>query len=151
MPISQAQANLDDPKQMFAWMFAAGIPDARGEKWPNQPMVPAVCFPALSQMLYDFGCRFDPTKQTKWVGSASGPDRNFQAWGTTTIKPSDIVPDAAAMLAEIAPEEAAAIAKMTPEKHQEALAKSTAAMLASLETLRAATETMNNAKGGAAG
>lgn len=137
MPKTQAESNLEDPKEMFAWMFAAGVPDPRGEKYPNQPMIPGPCMEALSQMLYDFGGRFDPEKQTKWLKRPAGPDMNFRTWETT-----DILPDAAEMLADIAPEKAAAIAQVTPETHQAALAEATTKMLDSIDRLRAAKELM---------
>lgn len=134
LPKTQAESNLDDPQEMFAWIFAAGIPDARGEKYPHQPMIPGPNMPAVSQMLYDFGCRFHPELQEKWVKPAMlGIDRNFQAWGVT-----DVMPNAAEMLADIAPDKAMAVANVTPETHAAALQEVTAKMLENLERLREA-------------
>lgn len=145
MAKTQDESDLSVPEEMFGWMFAAGIPDPRGDKFPNQPLVPATCFPALSKMLYDFGCRFHPEEQKIWVEKASGPTRNFEAWGTTNVKPEV---DAAAMLADIAPEKAALLAQVTPQNHKDVLAKTTADLLESLERLKVAREAMD--KGGAA-
>ena len=147
----QSECNMDDPEQFAAWAFAAGVPDPRGERYPNQPLIPAKCFPALSKMLWDFGFRFDPEKQTKWVGQRSGPTRNFEAWGTTDIKPEDIMGDLAQMAAEEFPEVAAKVAAVTPENHKEAFEAQAKELLSALDRLKAANELMNEQMAGARG
>lgn len=130
---------MDDPKEMFAWMFAAGVPDPRGNgKFPNQPLIPPGCYPALSEMLYKMGARFHPELQELWVETPAGPMRNFQVAGTTDVKPEDIAPDVAAMVAEQFPDVAAKLVGVTPENHQQALADQTEKLLASLDRLKAA-------------
>lgn len=109
MPISQSEADMEDPEQFAAWAFAAGVPDGRGEKFPHQPMIPAVNFKALSRMLWDMGFRHHSELQTKWVNArpATSPSMNFEAWGTTDVKPEQISelvekePEVAAKVADI--------------------------------------------------
>ncbi|AGT12628.1 minor tail protein [Mycobacterium phage Whirlwind] len=140
MPKTQAESNLDDPKEMFAWMFAAGVPDPRDTdgKFPNQPLIPPMCFPALSEMLYKMGARFHPELQTMWVKPGVGPERNFQANGTTDIKPEDIEGDVAEMLADQFPEIAQKIREVTPATHQAALEQTSKELLANLAELKKA-------------
>lgn len=129
---------MEDPEQHAAWVFAAGVPDARGEKYPHQPMIPAPNFKAVSKMLWDMGFRHNPELQKLWVKKSSGPDRNFQAWGVTDKSP------AAEMLAEIDPEKAMATARaaagITPENLAEKQAEATKALLESIGVLNAAVQ-----------
>lgn len=145
MPIRQDQADMNDPEQFAAWVWAAGIPDARGERYPNQPMIPAPNFPAVSAMLWALGFRHHAELQTQWVKSAFGPDMNFQAWGLT-----DVAPVAAEMLVDQSPEQAAAVAAraaelalMTPEKHAEAQSGAVAGLLKQIDALKAAQARMD--------
>ena len=89
---SQAESDLDNPEEAFAWMFAAGVPDPRGEKHPHQPIIPPKCLPVLSKMIYDMGGRVHPELQAKWVNPPprQSPTMNFQAWGATPVKPEQI-------------------------------------------------------------
>lgn len=151
--LSQDDCNPDDPRTAFAWMFAGGIPDPREtgteKRFHNQPLIPPQCFAAVSQMLWDFGCRFHPDLQTKWIKAGNGPLKNFEVWDTVTERPVDISGDAAAMLADIAPDVAAEIdaAAQSPEKHAEALKKFEKQFQSSLARLEAARQRMEG-KGG---
>ena len=134
----QSECDLDDPEEMFAWMFTAGIPDPRvqeGRKYPHQPLVPPSCFGALSKMLYAMGARFHPELQKAWVKERSGPISNFEAWGT-----QDIEPLAAELLAEQYPERAQRIASLTPDQAKREITETSARLIANLEQLRAARE-----------
>jgi hypothetical protein len=131
---------MNNPEEFAAWAFGAGVPDPRGERYPNQPLIPGKCFGPLSKMLWDLGFRHHDDLQTKWVGVASGPMRNFEAWGTTDIKPEDIVADVAAMAVDQFPEVAAKVAAVTPETHKEALESATADLVEKLNRLNAARE-----------
>ena len=142
MAKSQAESNLDDPKEMFAWMFAAGVPDPRGEQFHNQPLIPPMCYGVLSELLYKLGARFVPEEQKLWLDEPKGATRNFSVAATTDIKPEDIVPDLAEFAADQFPEVAAKIAAVTPETHDSVAAEQTAALLDSLARLKAAREQM---------
>lgn len=142
--LNQKDADMTDPEQFSAWAFAAGVPDPRAGQWPNQPLIPPAAMPKLSELLWNLGFRHSAEDQKLWITPGSGPDRNFQTWPTT-----DVLPDAAAMLAEIAPDKAAAIAQVTPETHQAALKEAADNLLASIAKLQAAKDSLD-AKGGAA-
>ncbi|WP_124712912.1 phage gene 29 protein family protein [Mycolicibacterium nivoides] len=142
--LSQNDCDMENPEQFAAWAFAAGVPDPRGERYPNQPLIPAKCFGGLSQMLWDFGFRWHEDKQTKWVSPRTGPTRNFEAWGTTDIKPEDILDDVAQMAVEEFPQIAAKVAAVTPEKHQEALEEATKDLLSKIERLNEARSRMES-------
>ena len=137
MAKAQRDCNLDDPREMFAWMFSAGVPDPRGDgKFPNQPMIPPTCYEALSEQLYKMGARFHPELQELWVKDQVGPEQNFVARGVTDIKPEDIEGDVAAMVADQFPEVAARVAGATDV--DEALAEQTQVLLKNLADLKAA-------------
>lgn len=139
MAKSQSDCNLDDPREMFAWMFAAGVPDPRGDgKFPNQPVIPPPSYGALSEQLYKMGARFHPELQELWVKDQSGPEQNFVARGVTDVKPEDIVKDAAEMVADQFPEVAARIAGAGDM--DVALAEQAQVLLKNLADLRAARE-----------
>lgn len=149
MAKTQADSNSDDPEEMFAWMFAAGIPDPRqqeGRIYPHQPLVPPNCFPALSRMLYDMGARFHPELQTKWVNPRSGPARNFEAWGLT-----DIEPIAAEMLAQEFPEQARRLASLSPERAKTEVKDTAARLMKNLEEMRALQDQLKDTLGGDGG
>lgn len=152
MAKSQEDSDLDKPEEMFAWMFAAGVPDPRagGDKFPNQPLIPPQCWPAFSAMLYKMGARFHPDLQEMWVKPGGGLLSNFQANGVTDIRPSDIEGDAAGMLAEQFPDVAARVAQVTPDTHAEALREQSDALMDSLERLRAARAAIEDRQGGGA-
>ena len=144
MAKSQAESNLDDPKEMFAWMFAAGVPDPRGEQFHNQPLIPPMCYGALSEMLYNMGARFVPEEQKVWLETPKGPTRNFSVAATTDIKPEDIKQDLAEFAADQFPEIAARVAAVSPENIDEAGREATAKLLDSLERLRQARESLES-------
>ncbi|OYN81883.1 phage gene 29 protein family protein [Mycolicibacterium sphagni] len=139
MAKTQAECDLDDPREMFAWMFAAGVPDERSSgKFPNQPLIPPMCYGALSEMLYKMGARFHPEEQQLWVEAGSGPHSNFQVAKTTDVKPEEIAPNVAEMVSDQYPDLAKRLADVTPETHKEALAEISTKLLANLDQLRAA-------------
>lgn len=144
MAKTQAESNLDDPQEMFAWMFAAGVPDPRngvqGRNYGNQPLIPPKCYGALSQMLYDMGARFHPELQKVWVGAKSGPDSNFVALGTVDVKPEEVMGTIAAMTADQYPEMAAKIAAVTPETQKQVGDEVTQKLLDNLARLRELSE-----------
>jgi hypothetical protein len=141
--LKQSDADMNNPEQFAAWAFAAGVPDPRAGQWPNQPLIPPAAMPRLSKLLWDLGFRHVAEDQTLWITPGTGPDRNFQTWATT-----DVMPNAAEMLAEIAPDKAAAITRVTPETHQAALQEAADNLLASIAKLKVAQESLT--KGGAA-
>ena len=141
--LSQKDADMNDPEQFCAWAFAAGVPDPRGDKYQPQPLVPAKCTPGLSRMLWNLGFRHHPELQTEWVNPASGPTRNFEAWGTTKINPEDILGDVAAFAADQFPDVAERVSKVTPETHKQALAEQAEQLLSSVARLQEAQERLN--------
>lgn len=138
MPRTQEQSDMDDPEQHFAWAFAAGVPDPRGERFGNQPLIPAPCFPALSKMLWDMGFRHHAELQTRWVNQYSGPDRNFVALGVTDVSPESLLEQATEMLVDQFPDVAARVAAMTPENRDQMVREQAAELMASVERLKAA-------------
>lgn len=153
MAKTQAESNLDDPKEMFAWMFAAGVPDprseAQGRAYPNQPLIPPNCYGALSDMLWKMGARFHPDLQTLWVEKPSGPAGNYSVGKLLDAKPEDVLPLAAEMLADQFPDLAQKLVEVTPGSANEVEAETTNRLLESLEKLRVAKAAMEKAGGGA--
>ena len=145
MPKTQAQSSMDDPKEFAAWAFAAGIPDPRYQNLTFQTLIPAPCFPAISQMLWDFGFRHHPELQKKWVPEYAGADRNLMALGVTDVNPSNVVELAAEMVADQFPDVAQKIAQMNPENRDEMVREQAQALLASMEKLKAATSKLDGA------
>lgn len=145
MAKTQAESDMSNPQEVFAWMFAAGVPDPRdkGEgKYRNQPLIPPQCYGALSQMLWDFGCRFVPEAQTKWIKAADGPLKNFSV-GELTDKPDELLQHAAAVVAEQFPEVAAEVAAVQPGDHAKALKEFEGRILDSVSRLREARARMD--------
>ena len=147
MPKKQAESNMDDPQEFAAWAFSAGVPDPRGEQFGHQPLIPAPCFPAVSQMLWDFGFRHHADLQTKWVPDYMGPDRNHVALGVTETNPEDVMQQAAEMLIDQFPDVAARVSSMTPENRDEVLRAQAEELLASMNLLQAATARLGNVGG----
>ena len=135
MPKRQSQSNMDDPREFAAWAFAAGIPDQRGNGY--QTLIPAPCFPIISEMLWNFGFRHHADLQTKWVPEYVGPDRNLVALGLSD-SPSDLVSVATEMVVDQFPDVAARLAGMNAENRDELIAAQARELLASVEKLRAA-------------
>lgn len=142
MPKKQSDSNMSDPQEFAAWAFAAGVPDPRGEQFGHQPLIPAPCFPAVSQMLWDFGFRHDPALQTRWVPDYIGPDRNHVALGVSETNPADAMKLAAEMLVDQYPDVASKIAEITPENRDEMVAAQAEELMASIAKLQAATATL---------
>lgn len=138
MPKKQSDSNMDDPKEHFAWAFAAGVPDPRYNNLTFQSLIPAPCFAAISEMLWHFGFRHHPELQTKWVPEYAGADRNLLALGVTDVSPENVVELAAEMVADQFPDVAARIASMTPENRDEVIAAQARDLLSAVEKLRAA-------------
>ena len=151
MPKRQVESNMDDPREFAAWAFAAGIPDPRAGAASFQTLIPAPCFPALSQMLWDFGFRHHAELQTKWVTDYPGCDRNFVALGLTDEQPSkdDVVRKATEMVVDQFPAVADRLRQMNPENRDEIVREQAEALLKSMEKLRAATATFDKSLGGA--
>lgn len=144
MPKRQQDSNMDDPKEFAAWAFAAGVPDPRYKNLTFNTLIPAPCFAAISEMLWDFGFRHHPELQTRWVPEYSGADRNLMALGVTDVKPDDVTPEnvmdlAAEMVVDQFPEVADRLRQMNPENREEMAKEQAQALLASLQKLRAAT------------
>lgn len=139
MPKRQFDSNMDDPKEFAAWAFAAGVPDPRYKGLTFQTLIPAPCFPAISQMLWDFGFRHHAELQTKWVPEYSGGDRNLVALGVTDVNPSNVVELAAEMVADQFPDVAERISQMNSENRDEVIREQAAALLSSVSRLKAAT------------
>lgn len=143
MPKKQSESNMDDPQEFAAWAFVAGIPDPRGERFGHQPLVPAPCFPALSQMLWELGFRHHADLQTKWVPEYLGPDRNHVALGLTADDPETAMRAAAEMLVDQFPDVAERVASMTPENRDEVVRQQAEDLMASVARLQAATAMLN--------
>lgn len=148
MPKKQAESKMDDPQEFAAWAFAAGVPDPRGEQFGYQPLIPAPCFPAVSQMLWDLGFRHHADLQTRWVPDYLGPDRNHVALGVTETNPADFMAQASEMLVDQFPEVAAKVAEMTPENRDEVIRAQAEELMASIERLKAATEQLDQIRRG---
>jgi len=136
MPKRQCESDMENPREFAAWAFAAGIPDPRGGGY--QSLIPAPCFPTISEMLWDFGFRHHADLQTKWVPDYLGPDRNIISLGTTDISPDDLVARATEMVCDQFPEVAAKLAQITPSNRDEMIAAQARDLLSSVERLRAA-------------
>jgi hypothetical protein len=134
---------MDDPQEFAAWAFAAGVPDPRGEQFGHQPLIPAPCFPAVSQMLWDFGFRHHADLQTQWVPDYLGPDRNHVALGVTADDPRAMMEHVAEMLVDQFPEVAERVASMTPENRDEVIRAQAQELLASVDRLQAATAALD--------
>lgn len=137
MPKAQRNSNMDDPKEFAAWAFAAGVPNPRGKHLGFQTLIPAPCFPLISEMLWNFGFRHHPELQTEWVPEYAGADRNFVALGVTDVEPADVMETAMQMVVDQFPDVAARIASMTPENRDEVMAAQARDLMASLEKLKA--------------
>jgi hypothetical protein len=143
MPKKQADSNMSDPQEFSAWAFAAGVPDPRGEQFGHQPLIPAPCFPAVSQMLWDFGFRHDASLQTKWVPDYVGPDRNHIALGVSENNPAEAMQLAAEMLVDQYPDIADKISEITPENRDAVMREQAEELMASIAKLQAATAVLN--------
>jgi len=143
LPKKQHESNMDDPQEFAAWAFAAGVPDPRGEQFGHQPLIPAPCFPAVSQMLWDFGFRHHADLQTQWVPDYLGPDRNHVALGVTADDPRAMMEHVAEMLVDQFPEVAERVASMTPENRDEVIRAQAQELLASVDRLQAATAALD--------
>lgn len=153
MPKKQVDSNMDDPKEFAAWAFAAGIPDPRYKSVTFNSIVPAPCFPAISEMLWDFGFRHHPELQTKWVNGYSGGDRNIVPVGLTDTDPdavdsSNVVEYAAEMVADQFPDVADRIRQMNPENRDEMIRDQAQELLKSVQKLQKATGNLDKAWGG---
>lgn len=137
MPKRQSESDMNNPEEFAAWAFAAGIPDPRGQQFPNQPLIPAPCFAMLSSMLWDLGFRHNPDLQTKWVADYAGPDRNLVALGLSD-SPDTVMDRAVEMLADQFPDVAARVATVTPGNRDQVVAEQAEALRKSLDRLREA-------------
>lgn len=75
-------ADPNHPKGM-AWVLAAGFPDPREGSFPNIQLVLKQGWEAWSQQAYEFGLRWHPELQTKWVVGGG----QFGVGEITTEKP----------------------------------------------------------------
>lgn len=139
MPKRQCDSDMSNPKEFAAWAFAAGIPDPRYNNTTYQSVLPAAVFPAISQMLWDFGFRHHPEFQTKWVPEYAGADRNFVALGVTDMEPDDLIEKAAEMVVDQFPEVADRLRRMNSENQEEVIREQAQELLASVRRLREAT------------
>jgi hypothetical protein len=73
-PITQATADMDDPRQHFAWALSS-FPA------PNQDMGDVAIHPMVrpekSQRLWDLGFRHHPDLQTKWFIAGDHPEAGY--------------------------------------------------------------------------
>lgn len=138
MPKRQADSDMNNPQEFAAWAFAAGVPNPRGKHLGFQTLIPAPCFPLLSEMLWNFGFRHHPELQTEWIPEYRGADRNFVPLGVTDVEPAQVMDQAMQMVVDQFPDVAARIASMTPENRDEVVAAQARDLLASLEKLKAA-------------
>ena len=147
MPNRQHESDMENPAEFAAWAFAAGVPDPRGDRFGNQPLIPAPCFPALSQMLWDFGFRHHADLQTKWVPEYPGPDRNLLALGVTDKEPEKLTALAAEMLIDQFPAVAEKLSKVTPENRDQFIQEQAGEWLSAMARLKAATERLRRGDG----
>ncbi|WP_405490493.1 DUF2744 domain-containing protein [Nocardia sp. NBC_00511] len=131
VPITQDNADMDDPKQHLAWALGA-FPSPN----PQMGMVPALpTVPGMqSELLWELGFRHDPTEQTKWlipgdhpeVGSFNVPKRvdreEYERWRAvhtdTDASADQWRATAERLLAQLNPEMAQQIAAMTTEEQK---------------------------------
>lgn len=144
MPKKQSESNMDDSQEFAAWAFVAGVPDPRGERFGHQPLIPAPCFPALSQMLWELGFRHHADLQTRWVPDYLGPDRNHVALGVTSDDPETVMRQAAEMLVDQFPDVAERVASMTSENRDDVIQAQAEELMASVAKLREATEALRS-------
>jgi hypothetical protein len=66
---TQDKADMYNPRQFAAWVFAVGTPDSRkGFKDKFQPpLLPAQSWQAMSEVFWELGFRHHPSLQKKWV------------------------------------------------------------------------------------
>lgn len=143
MPKRQKDSDMDDPKEFAAWAFAAGIPDPRYKNLTFNQLIPAPCFAAISEMLWNFGFRHHPELQTAWVPEYAGADRNLLALGVTDVNPENVVELAAEMVADQFPDVAQKIMQMNPENREQMVRDQAVALLASVERLKQATSSLD--------
>lgn len=153
MPKKQSQSNMDDPKEFAAWAFAAGIPDPRYKNLTFNTLIPAPCFPAISEMLWHFGFRHHPELQTKWVNGYTGGDRNIMPLGTVETDPDSVTSEnvvefAAEMVADQFPQVADRIRQMNPENRDELIREQAQELLQSVQKLQKVTGQFDKAWGG---
>lgn len=150
MPKRQSDSNMDDPREFAAWAFAAGVPDPRAAGKSYQTLIPAACFPWLSQMLWDFGFRHHADLQTKWVPEYPGCDRNFVPLGLTDEAPSkdDLIRQATEMVVDQFPQVADRLRQMNPENRDQVVREQAEELLRSIERLKAATAGLDKSWGG---
>lgn len=150
MAKKQSECDPEKPDEAFQWMFAAGVPDPRGNgQFPNQPLIPPACYGVLSEMLWKMGARFHPELQELWVEAPSGPAGNFMVAKTSDVRPEDIEGDVAEMVADQFPEVAEQVAAVKPDKQAEALEATAQKLLKNLADLKAARERFDAAGGDA--
>jgi hypothetical protein len=147
VPKRQKDSDMENPQEFAAWAFAAGIPDPRYNNVTFQTLIPAPCFPALSQMLWDLGFRHHAELQTKWVPEYAGGDRNIMALGLTATEPDDLLASATEMVVDQFPEVAERLRQMNPENRDEMMREQAALLLSSVQRLQAATSNLDGAWG----
>lgn len=117
----QKDCDTNDPKKFAAWAFAAGLPDVgvrAGNYIPN--LISPQLVEGVSEMLWHFGFRHIPSKQTKWIDGVGA----LGSVGQIVDKEPDVDPVtvlAEQFLAEEDPRLLEAIKKAPPEKKQELL------------------------------
>lgn len=128
-PITQENADMDDPRQHVAWALAA-FP-APNQEMGSVPVAPGVR-PLLSELLVDLGFRHDPTKQRKWLIPGDHPEAGwlntpkvvdrmeYEEWKAAHDDPAAADEKwratAEALLGRLDPKLAHRISEMTPEE-----------------------------------
>lgn len=65
---TQEKADMFNPRQFAAWVFAVGTPDSRENFNTFQPpLIPSQSWQKMSEVLWKLGFRHVPAKQTHWV------------------------------------------------------------------------------------
>jgi len=73
-PVTQANANMDDPRQHLAWGLGTfPAPNKQMGEVPLQPPVPA----DLSERLHNLGFRHHPELQQKWIIPGDHPEAGY--------------------------------------------------------------------------
>lgn len=114
----QKDCPMDDPKKFAAWCWAGGIPDPSPVRPMPIPLISPQLTEGVSQMLWDFGFRHHPDKQSKWIAGGAGLGMIADLVDAAPAK-DPVVDLAEQFLSAENPQLLEAIQKAPPEKREE--------------------------------
>lgn len=68
----QKDCDPDNPKEFAAWCWAAGIPDPSPVRPAPIPLIAPMLVEGISEMLWNFGYRYHPELQVRWIDGMAG-------------------------------------------------------------------------------